>query len=108
MVSFFRSIQKLQTEDKTTSTRDDHVHPSLVTRLSTVGSDEGTAVLGASMMLFRFRPIGVMSALVLVLSTTEKFTMVFAAAELLVRVIVVVQDVLEAAGDDTLFSPGMH
>jgi hypothetical protein len=49
-----------------------------------------------------------MSALVLVLSTTEKFTMVFAAAELLVRVIVVVQDVLEAAGDDTLFSPGMH
>jgi hypothetical protein len=59
-------------------------------------------------MLFRFRPIEAMSALVLVLSTTEKFTMVFAAAELLVRVIVVVQDVLEAAGDDTLFSPGMH
>jgi len=34
--------------------------------------------------------------------------MVFAAAELLVRVMVVVQDVLEAAEEDTLFSPGTH
>jgi hypothetical protein len=58
--------------------------------------------------LLKSRPVEVLSAPVLVLQTTEEFTMVFAAEELLVRVIVVVQDVLEAAGDDTLFSPGIH
>jgi hypothetical protein len=73
-----------------------------------VAVSAGKAVLRASTVLLKLRPLGVMLALMLTLQTTEEFTMVFAAEELLVRVIVVVQDVLEAAGDDTLFSPGIH
>ena len=73
-----------------------------------VRADEGTAVLRASTALFTSRPVATLLVLVPVFSAIREFTMVFAAAELLVRVMVVVQDVLEAAGEDTLFSPGTH
>ena len=75
-----------------------------------VRADVGTAVLRALTALVRSRPVGALSALVLV--AMVELTIVFAAAEeLLVRVMVVVQDELEAAGDEasvTLFSPGTH